>query len=199
MVGAGQALAANNPELDSFELKSEALAARMFVFEHQDEFRVLVDPKKPEKGRRLCIATIFERLFSDEGACSKPIPTFLHVLDYVISFMWQSCNSERAGSHINRVKTLERIGLQKDSFNSLVFGTFNNVPVQELDASLLVSTWRKEGHMSGTTAGSAEYDRSKVLKRLLETKSNRFLLSKEASLAKYIARNERAFDERNKD
>lgn len=97
------------------------------------------------------------------------------------------------------MKTLERIGLQKDSFNSLVFGTFNNVPVQELDASLLVSTWRKEGHMSGTTAGSTENDRSKVLKRLLETKSNRFLLSKEASLAKYIARNERAFDERNKD
>ena len=33
-----------------------------------------------------------------------------------------------AGSHINRVKTLERIGLLKDSFNSLVFGTFNNAP-----------------------------------------------------------------------
>ena len=111
----------------------------------------------------------------------------------------QSCNSERAGSHINRVKTLERTGFQKDSFNSLVFGTFNNVPVQELDSSLLVSTWRKEGHMSGTTAGSTENDQSKVLKRLLETKSNRFLLSKGAPLANYIARNERAFDERNKD
>ena len=53
--------------------------------------------------------------------------------------------------------------------------------------------------MSGTTAGSTENDQSKELKRLLETKSNRFLLSKEASLANYIARNERAFDERNKD
>ena len=109
--------------------------------------------------------------------------------------MWQSCNSERAGSHINRVKTLERIGLQKDSFNSLVFGTFNNVPIQELAASHLVSTWRKEGHMAGTTAGSTENDQSKVLKRLLEKKSDRFLLSKEASLSEYIRRNERTFDE----
>ena len=101
----------------------------MFVFEHQDEFRVLVDPSKLEKGRRLCLFTIYERLYSGD-VCSKPIPPFLHVLDYVISFTRQSCNSERAGSHINRVKTLERIGLLNDSFNLLVFGTFNNVPVQ---------------------------------------------------------------------
>jgi len=174
----------------------------MFVFEHQDEFRVLVDPKQPEKGRRLCLFTIYVRLYSGD-VCSKPIPSFLHVLDYVISFMWQSCNSERAGSHINRVKTLERIGLLKDSFNSLVFGTFNNAPVQELDTPRLVSNWRSEGHMSATTAGSTEDDRSKVLKRVLEKKSNRFLLSKEAplapgTLADHIRRNERAYDERNK-
>ena len=117
--------------------------------------------------------------------------------------MWQSCNSERAGSHINRVKTLERIGLLKDSFNSLVFGTFNNAPVQELGTPRLVSNWRSEGHMSATTAGSTEDDRSKVPKRVLEKKSNRFLLSKEAplapgTLADHIRRNERAYDERNK-
>ena len=129
------------PELDGFELKSEALAARMFVFEHQDEFRVLVDPKKPEEGRRLCLFTIYERLYSRD-VCNKPIPSFLHVPEYVISFMWQSCNSERAGSHINRVKTPERIGLLKDSFNSLVFGTFNNPPVHELDTPRLVFKWR---------------------------------------------------------
>ena len=33
------------PELDGFELKNEALAARMFVFEHQDEFRVLASKR----------------------------------------------------------------------------------------------------------------------------------------------------------
>ena len=96
------------------------------------------------------------------------------------------------------MRTLGRIKLQKDSFNSLVFGTFNNVPIQELAAVQLVSTWRKEGYMSGTAAGSTENDKSKVLKRLLETKSNRFLLCKEEALVEYIRSSERIFDERNK-
>ena len=39
------------PELGGFELKSEALAAQVFEFEHQGEFFVLVDPMEPEKGR----------------------------------------------------------------------------------------------------------------------------------------------------
>ena len=57
--------------------------------------------------------------------------------------------------------------------------------------------------MSGTTAGSTEDDRSKVLKRVLEKKSKRSLMSKEkplvpGALADYIRPNERAYDERNK-
>ena len=173
------------PELDSFAFKSEALAARMFVFEHQDEFRVLKDPKKPQNGRYMCLTTIFERLFSGD-VCSKPIPLYLHVLDYVISFMWQSCNSERAGSHINQVKTLQRIRLLGDTFNSLVFGTFNNVPVQFIDTPRLLERWRSEGHMSGTTTSrlsTTELGESKVLKRLFEDKKGRFLLSKDGPLA----------------
>ena len=77
-------------------------------------------------------------------------------------------------------------------------GTFSDLLIQELAAGHLVSTWRKEGHMSGTTAGSTENDKSKVLKRLLETKSNRFLLCKEEALVEYIRSSERIFDERNK-
>ena len=87
--------------------------------------------------------------------------------------MRQSCNSERAGSHINRVKTLERIGLGTGTFNSLVFGTFNNAPLQELATPRLLAKWLEEGHMSGMTAGSADEGQSKVLKRHLEGKSQR--------------------------
>jgi hypothetical protein len=103
-------------------------------------------------------------------------------------------NSERAGSHINRVKALERIGLQRGAFSFLVFGAFNNAHVKELDTQRPVSKWKSDGHMSGTTAGWTEEDQSKVLKRHLETKSPRFLLSKEAAHADYIRRNERALD-----
>ena len=35
------------PGLEVFELKREVLAVRLFALEHQDEFRFLVDPKKP--------------------------------------------------------------------------------------------------------------------------------------------------------
>ena len=81
--------------------------------------------------------------------------------------MWQFCNSERAGSHINRVKTFERISLQRDTFSSLVFGTFNNMAVQALGTSRLLSKWRSDGHMSDTTSGSTEDGQSKVIKRHL--------------------------------
>jgi hypothetical protein len=53
-------------ELDKSELKSEAHSARLFVYEHQDEFKVPVDPKKPEKGKKLCLITMYGRLYSGD-------------------------------------------------------------------------------------------------------------------------------------
>ena len=126
------------PELEVFELKREALAVRLFVLEHQNEFRFLVDLKKPEKGWGLCLLTIFQSLNRDSKAFSMPIPSYLHVFDYAVSFMWQSCNSDLAGSHINRVQTRERTGLLTGSFNSLTFGAFNNSPVTEINNPRLV-------------------------------------------------------------
>ena len=38
-------------------------------------------------------ASIFEELFSRSDVCSTAIPDFLHVADYMISFMSQSCKS----------------------------------------------------------------------------------------------------------
>ena len=67
------------------------------------------------------------------------------------------------------------------------------MPVQELGASRLVFKWRRDGHMSGTAAGSTEKNQPKVLKRHLGTKSSCFLLSKEEDLAGYIQENKRAY------
>jgi len=94
--------------------------------------------------------------------------------------------AERAGSHINPVKTLQRIRLLGDSFNSLVFGTFNDVQVQFIDTPRLLERWRSEGLMSGTTTSrlsTTEFGESKVLKRLFEDKKGIFLLSKNGPLA----------------
>ena len=99
--------------------------------------------------------------------------------------MWQSSNSERAGSHINKVKTLHRTELSSYSLNSLVFGTFNDVAVQFIDTARLISRcsrWRSEGHIGGTTTSSlssTEKVKAKVVKALLKDKKGRFSLSKE--------------------
>ena len=135
------------PGLGVLELKREALAVRLFVLVHQDEFRFLVDPKKPEKGWGLCLSTIFGRLNRERNALSMPIPSYLHGPDYAPSFMWQFCNSELSGSHISRVKTRERTGLLKGSFNSVVFGTSNHEPVQDIETPRLVSKRRAEGQL----------------------------------------------------
>ena len=109
-----------------------------------------MDPKKLEKGRELCLLTIDVRLNRGSAVCSIPIKPCLHVLEYAASFMWQSCNSKRAGSHINSGKTLQRIMLNLDPFNSLVFGSFNNAPVHKPDTPCLVSKWRADGSLTGT-------------------------------------------------
>jgi len=49
------------PELDSIAFKSEALAARIFLFENQEDFFVLKDPAKPQNGRHMDLAVIFKR------------------------------------------------------------------------------------------------------------------------------------------
>jgi hypothetical protein len=42
----------------------------------------------------------------------KPIPVFLHVADYIISFTWQSFCGKRAGSHIILTKTKTELGFE---------------------------------------------------------------------------------------
>jgi hypothetical protein len=185
------------PEFSLFEFKCEALTARLFVRENQERFMQLKDPDDATKGRVLVLTgsgSVFEALFSRSDVCSKPIPMFLHVADYMIAFMWQSCCGERAGSHINLTKTKGRTGLHDDSFDSLVFNTFNMPHLHEIDFVTIVKEWSEDGHMMGTTkAGMAEYSSeppsssssasssssssasSKVVQRHLEQKSATFL------------------------
>ena len=91
---------------------------------------------------------------------------------------WQSCSAERAGSHMNRTKTLERSGILDDLFDSLMFCTFNMPNIHEIDFEALMREWESEGHKLGTFKGvdgdSAESS-SKVIKRMLEEKLPTFL------------------------
>ena len=65
------------------------------------------------------------------------------------------------------------------------------------DAPRLVSKWRADGNLTGMTFGSSEENQPMVMKRhLLESKSLRFLLSKQEALASYIRESEGTYDQR---
>ena len=99
----------------------------------------------------------------------------------MISFMWQSCNAERAGSHMNRTKTLERTGLLDETFDGLIFCTFNMPHIHEIDIDALIKDSEAKGHKLGTFKGMGAMDgdsgesSSKAIKRQLERKSATFL------------------------
>ena len=95
--------------------------------------------------------SVFEELFSRFGVYRKSIPLFLHVADYMIALTWQSCCGERAGSHINLTKTKGCTGLVDETFDALVFNTFNMPHLHEMDFAAFVKRWSDEGHQMGTT------------------------------------------------
>ena len=75
------------------------------------------DLKDASKGLSLSVTgagSIFETFFKRSDVCSKPIPDVLHMTNYMIAFMWQSCNDERAASHINIVKIKNEPTLGRD-------------------------------------------------------------------------------------
>ena len=112
------------PELDTTALKNQTLVARMFVKENKGRYMNFVDLRDKSKRKYLKLIGgryIREELFSRADVCSTPIPDFLHVADYITSFMWQSFSAERTGSLMNRTTTLERTGLLDETFESSVF------------------------------------------------------------------------------
>ena len=106
---------------------------------------------------------------------------FFYVADYMISFMWQCGCGERAGSHINITKLKRRSGLNGDTFNSLIFNTFNMPHLHEMDFTAFVKRWADEGQkwepqkfMNGDREGLS----SKILRRHFEQKTNTFPFKK---------------------
>jgi hypothetical protein len=166
------------PELDVATFKDEALAARIFVRDHATRFMQPKDPKDASKGVVLALTgpgSVFEVLFSRSDMCSKPIPSFLHVADYMISIMWQSCCGERAGSHVNLVKTEHRTGLEPDILSALCYNSFNMPPLHQMDFDPCIEKWREDGRRMGVFKGDTGKDASKVVARLHMESKRTFL------------------------
>jgi len=136
------------PELDAERVKNQMLAVKLYVRENIEQFMFRVDENDPTKGSAMRICgkgSVMEALFTRKSIGSNPIPDFLHIADYMISFMWQSCCGERAGSHINAVKTKGRTLLGDDTFNDAIWLTYNLPPLHLVDYGRFVRAWKKEG------------------------------------------------------
>jgi hypothetical protein len=167
------------PELDVQEVKDEFLAAKMHVRENKGAYISAVDAKNPSKGTvmRICgQGSIMEAFFTSGSAGCKPITSYLHIADYMISFMWQSCCGERAGSHINAVKTKGRTLMGDDSFDDNVFCTYNFPPCYLINYPACVQRWKADGtQRMGIFKGVEEADAGKaseVIRRHLSAKAS---------------------------
>ena len=169
------------PELDAECVKDQMLAVKLYVRENIEQFMFRVDEKDPTKGSAMRICgkgSVMEALFTRKSIGSKPIPDFLHIADYMISFMWQSCCGERAGSHINAVKTKGRTLLGDDTFNDAIWLTYNLPPLHLVDYGRFVRAWKKEGTQrmgifKGAETGTADdpNSASQVVRRHLSATS----------------------------
>ena len=69
--------------------------------------------------------------------------------DYMIAFMWQSCNGERAASHINISKSKERTLLGDDTFEATVFNSYNMPALHEVNTKPIINKWIVNGRKWG--------------------------------------------------
>jgi hypothetical protein len=170
-----------SPELDAGTAKDEALAMRIYVRENQGLFLQPKDPNDASKGRVLALTgpgSVFDYLFKRSDVCTKPIPEILHIADYMIAFMWQSCNGERAASHINIIKSKERTLLGDGTFEAAVCNTCNMPGLHEVNLKPIMEKWIAGGRKWGTFTGSDpdEETVSKVIRRHMSEKTPDFLL-----------------------
>ena len=93
-----------SPVLGVFELKTKGPGRPALCPGVPRRVSISGGPQDARKGLGAMSPDYFKRLNRDSDTLSLPSPSFLRVLDYSASFMWQSFNSERAGSHISRVK-----------------------------------------------------------------------------------------------
>ena len=154
----------------------------MFARANQARFIQFKDAEDEAKGKVLLLTGpggLYPALFRRSDVCSKPIPSYLHVLDYMISFSWQSCCGERAGSYINQIKTTARTDMATETLDCLAYNSFNMPNLHEIDFKPVIEQWSSDGRLSGVlksdpTRSSAE---SKFVRRLLSAAGGTFLFT----------------------
>lgn len=165
------------PELAQVDFMAQFLAVKLWLPDHQEQYRRLVDLDDDSSEMRLIITgpgSLYEALFTvpaNELGLSMPIRDFLFVLDYAISVPFSSCSCEQFGSFLNLTMTKHRTQLGDERFDDIAFLRTNLPHEDEADVASLAEHWSSEGHGRGVKSREV----SKVVRRLGQRVSSSFL------------------------
>ena len=97
----------------------------------------------------------------------------------MISYSWQSCCGERAGSYINQIKTAARAVLDPDTLDFLAYNAFNMPSLHEMDFNCVIKQWSEDGKLSGVLKSDSDRSSadSKVIQRHLNSVKSTFLFT----------------------
>jgi hypothetical protein len=178
------------PMLDAQILKNQALKVRLYVKNNYGRFFDTdeADPSWRTKRRQSHVPkpsiriagpdSIMEALFSSPAVVGIHIEQYLHLADYMIALDIKTADVERVGSHMQLVKggkDARRSSLHNTTYAALVFLSFNLPHLHEIDLDVLITAWKKAGHLLPIHKNGAE---SRVLSRLKSRSSSTFFMKK---------------------
>ena len=83
----------------------------------------------------------YKFLLKEDGPGISNIDDYLYLLDYMISYRFHQCDTERSGGSLSRILSAQRTLLKDDLVNALVF-LFESVPgIHNIDYDKLYEDW----------------------------------------------------------
>ena len=160
--------------LDADVLKAEALRTRLFVRECKSqwmlEYDVLgEDGKVMGSEHRLTLTgeeSIAHTLFTEPERISGGVPSqFLELLDFMISFRYTQCDTERLGRTMTLTKPALRSSLGDLHFKQACWVAFTSPGFHEVDIQAFVRRWKEDGHLSAVMKDEGAVRTKEVLER----------------------------------
>jgi len=105
-------------------------------------------------------------LFAEPDRVSGGVPSqFLEVLDFMISFRFTQCDTERLGRTMTLTKPALRSSLGDLHFKQACWVAFTSPGFHEVDIQAFVRRWKADGHLSAVMKDSGAERAKEVLER----------------------------------
>ena len=104
---------------------------------------------------------------------------FLELLDFMISFRFTQCDTERAGRTMTLTKPALRSSLGDQHFKQACWVAFNSPGFQEVDIQAFVRRWIADGHLAAVMQDKGAERAKEVLKRKAREHKPSFLCKRD--------------------